>query len=139
MMMPTIRYISFGLLIAGLLLGVIGAILGQFEIVLIAVVIPVIVAIGTYAIASVLLLFIGFVLTSTSHFLSQYNYDEEHGMEPPSTETSGIVSEKRGSGFILIGPVPVIWGTTDRLGWIMVLVVVLLAFGLLLAFLFRTF
>lgn len=126
------RAVSILMIAASSILLALAALRGELEIALI-VIIPVIMGSGPLSLAGGLLLFFGLVLFLLSHFRASYRREE--GSEPDHRDKLEGVSRPKVGGVVLLGPIPIIFGSDWRMASLaIILAIVLIIMAILLLF-----
>ncbi|MDH7509044.1 MAG: TIGR00304 family protein [Methanomassiliicoccales archaeon] len=127
-----IRLVSLAMILSGILLVVYGIASGEMQVALFLI-FPVIYGTGILSLISLLLIFIGFFLTFLSFAIPPERIEvpyETMEMERPCSEEKPHV---KGGGVVLIGPIPIIFGSDAKMAVIaMVLAIAMILLTLLL-------
>ena len=123
-----IRTISIVTIVLSLLLLVIAAIRGELSFAIVFI-IPVIIGYGPLSITGALLLFLGLILLFTSFLREPLEREEGVGREIP--DDPNLEDERRGSrprmgGVVLLGPIPIIFGSDWRMASLAIILAILL-------------
>jgi uncharacterized protein (TIGR00304 family) len=122
--MNVLRRLSFVLFIAGIICFALGVINGEAEVGFFLI-FPFIVGSGILSFLGVMFLFFGFLLFIGGFY--QLNKDEYRYKEDSISDESSKTKVKAG-GIVLIGPIPIVFGTS----WKMTVIVLILAILVLL-------
>jgi uncharacterized protein (TIGR00304 family) len=122
--MNVLRRLSFVLFIAGIICFALGVINGEAEVGFFLI-FPFIVGSGILSFLGVMFLFFGFLLFISGFY--QLNKDEYRYKEDSISDESSKTKVKAG-GIVLIGPIPIVFGTS----WKMTVIVLILAILVLL-------
>ena len=126
-----VRLVGLVLFVIGLVLLAVGFLQGEATLVLF-VIFPVVTASGLWSVLGILLVIAGFFLS----FLGFASTMEAPVPPPSSPEPSAAAPpspappQKRWGGVVLLGPIPILFGSDPKFAWWMVLVGALLVVGL---------
>ncbi len=119
-----LRFGAVGTILVGVALAVAGVVSGEIDLVLV-IIFPVLIAEGVLGLLSMTLIFLGFLLLFISFFFAPSLHRNE-GKQVQETEWrtgEGGKTSVKGGGVILIGPLPLIFGSD----WKMAIVAIALA------------
>ena len=111
--MRLIRFTGLLLIICGTLLTLVAALTGGLEFLFVFMFIPTFLAKTPMAIGGVLMIFFGIVAMAITPFLDIGSL-EDRKMEMASKGAQSERLRKKSAGVLLIGPIPIVWGSDDR-------------------------
>ncbi len=127
-----VRLVGPVLLIVGLVVLAVGFLQGEATLMLF-IIFPVVTASGLWSVLGIILIVAGFFLS----FLGVASTIEPVPMPPPSppepsaaAPPAPAAAQKRWGGIVLLGPIPILFGSDPKFAWWMVLVGALLLVGL---------
>jgi len=126
-----IRLISLSMIVSGILLVIYGITSGEMQVALFLI-FPVIYGTGIVGLISILLIFLGFFLAFL--FFAIFPHPIEEPYEPMEIEQPQMEKKSRikGGGVVLIGPIPIVFGSDARMAiFAMVLAIIMILFILL--------
>lgn len=126
-----IRLISLSMIVSGIFLVIYGITRGEMQVALFLI-FPVIYGTGIVGLISILLIFLGFFLAFLSFAIPPDHVEEPYEpmeIERPQMEKK---SQVKGGGVVLIGPIPIVFGSDAKMAIIaMVLAIVMILLALL--------
>jgi uncharacterized protein (TIGR00304 family) len=133
--MRLVRFVGLLLFVCGAVLTVAAALTGGLELLFVFVFVPTLLAKTPIAIGGVLMIFFGIVALAASQFM------DVGGLDDRKTEMAYKGAEKmpvktRTAGVLLIGPIPIIWGSDDRSAMWVTIVAMTIVVGLMIILLF---